>query len=202
MIKATFYLSCCTILLSSFQPNREVPLEPGSPLPKSEIACTDISGKEISLGAAKGANGLLVIFGSNQCPYMLRNQERLRNICGYASKNRIGIIMVNSNEAARTGNESFAAMKQYATSQHFTWYYVIDKNAVLANAFDANHTPECFLFDKNSLLAYKGGIDDSPGNADAVKTRLLQNAINEMLAGKPVSVNTSHTLGCNIKRNL
>ncbi|WP_142682975.1 redoxin family protein [Chitinophaga polysaccharea] len=202
MIKATFYLSCCTILFSSFQPTREVPLEPGSPLPKSEITCTDISGKEISLGAAKGNNGLLVIFGSNQCPYMLRNQERLRNICQYASKNSIGVIMINSNEAARTGNESFAAMKQYAAAQQFKWYYVVDRNAVLANAFDANHTPECFLFDKNSRLAYKGGIDDSPGNAAAVKTRLLQNAINEMLAGKPVSVNTSHSMGCNIKRNL
>lgn len=202
MIKATFYLSCCTVLFSSFQPTRETPLEPGSILPKSEVTCTDISGKEVSLGAARGKSGLLVIFGSNQCPYMLRNQERLRNICSFAAKNNIGVIMVNSNEAARTGNESFAAMKQYASSQQFNWYYVIDKNSILANAFDANHTPECFLFDKNSRLTYKGGIDDSPGNAEAVKTRLLQNAINEMLAGKSVTVNTSHSLGCNIKRNL
>lgn len=202
MIKATFYLSCCTILLSSFQPHRETPLEPGSLLPKSAINWMDISGKEISLGAAKGNNGLLVIFGSNECPYMLRNQERLRNICNFARKNNIGVVIVNSNEAARSGNESFAAMKQYAASQQFTWYYIIDKNAILADAFDANHTPECFLFDKNSRLAYKGGIDDNPGNADAVKTRLLQNAISEMLAGKAVTLNSAHSPGCNIKRNL
>jgi len=162
----------------------------------------DVSGKEISLGAAKLTNGLLVIFGSNECPYMQRNQDRLRHICSFARKNNIGVVIVNSNEAARNGKESFAAMKQYAASQQFTWYYIVDKNAILADAFDANHTPECFLFDKNSRLAYKGGIDDSPGNPDAVKARLLQNAINEMLAGKAVTLNSTHSLGCNIKRNL
>ncbi|MEC5143333.1 redoxin family protein [Chitinophaga sp. 212800010-3] len=201
MIKSAFYLSCCAVLLSSFQPpDREMPLEPGALLPKSEIACMDISGKDISLGAAKGGNGLLVIFASNQCPYMLRNHDRLHNICAYAHKNNIGVVMVNSNEAARNGSESFAAMKQYAASIQFTWHYILDRNALLADAFDANHTPECFLFDKNSRLVYKGGIDDSPGNAEAVKNKYLHNAINEMLAGKAVSVNASHSLGCNIKR--
>ncbi|WP_246121138.1 redoxin domain-containing protein [Chitinophaga polysaccharea] len=202
MMKATFYLSCCTVLLSSFQPELEIPLEPGGLLPKSELNCTDVSGKEISLNTAKQENGLLVIFCSNSCPYMQRNHDRLREVCTYARKNKIGVVMVNSNEAARNDLESFAAMKEYAIRQQFSWYYVVDKKAVLADAFDANHTPECFLFNKNSRLAYNGGIDDSPGNADAVKTRLLHNAINDMLAGKPVAVNTSHSLGCNIKRNL
>lgn len=202
MIKAVLYLSCCTIFLTAFQPKPETPLEPGSPLPKPEMTWMDISGKEISLNAARGSNGLLVIFGSNQCPYMLRNQERLRNICSYARKNNIGVIMVNSNEAARNESESLTAMKQYAASRQFTWYYVQDKNSMLADAFDANHIPECFLFDKNNRLAYRGGIDDNPGNADAVKTRLLQNAISEMLAGKPVTISSYNSLGCNIKRKM
>jgi hypothetical protein len=201
MIKAVLYLSC-SVFLAAFPGNEETPLEPGSPLPKPEIAWMDISGKEISLNAARGNNGLLVIFGANQCPYMLRNQDRLRNICSYAGKNSIGVIMVNSNEAARNESESLAAMKQYAASRQFIWYYVLDKNSLLADAFDANHTPECFLFDKNSRLAYRGGIDDNPGNAGAVKTRLLQNAINEMLAGKPVTISTFNSLGCNIKRKM
>lgn len=202
MMKAVLYLSCCTVFLTAFSPNPEIPLEPGSLLPEAGITCMDISGKEISLSAAKGDNGLLVIFVGNQCPYMLRNQDRLRNICSYARKNNVGVIMVNSNEAARNDSESFAAMRQYAASRQFTWYYVLDKNSVLADAFDANHVPECFLFDKNSRLAYRGGIDDNPGNADAVKVRLLQNAINEMLAGKPVTISTFNSLGCNIKRKM
>ncbi|MFY0254624.1 redoxin domain-containing protein [Chitinophaga sp. 30R24] len=203
MIKATFYLSC-TVLLTAFSPVKETlpELEPGSPLPKSELTWQDISGKEISLNTAKGSNGLLVIFGGNRCPYMQRNQERIHNICALAAQNNIGVVMVNSNEAARNVGESLDEMKEFASQQQFTWYYILDKNALLADAFDANHTPECFLFDNNNWLIYKGGIDDSPGNAEAVKTRLLQNAISEMLAGKNVTTNTANSLGCNIKRRI
>lgn len=201
-MKATIYLSCLTVLLSSFQPNPETPLEPGALLPKSDVSLADISGKKITLAGAKGSNGLLVIFGSNICPYMLRNEARLQNICQHARKNNIGVVIVNSNEAERGDRESYTAMQKYGAAQNFAWYYVVDLNAALANAFDANHIPECFLFDKNSRLAYKGGIDDSPGNAQTVKTPLLQNAITEMLAGKSVTVNTANSLGCTIKRNL
>ncbi|PSL46454.1 peroxiredoxin [Chitinophaga niastensis] len=202
MIKATFYLSCFTILLTAFQPGRETSLDLGAPIPKQEATWLDVSGKEISLNSAKGNNGLLVVFAGNHCPYMVRNQERLHVLCTFARKNNIGVVMVNSNEAARNEGESMSAMKEYAVRQQFSWYYIIDKNAALADAFDANHTPECFLFDKNSKLAYKGAIDDSPGNADAVKARLLQNAMNDVLAGKAVAVGSSNCMGCNIKRRL
>lgn len=202
MIKASFYLSCIAISLCAFEPNIETPLEPGALLPKSDVSLTDISGKKITLAAAKGSNGLLVIFGSNICPYMVRNESRLQTVCQLARKNNIGVVIVNSNEAERHDRESLAAMQKYGAEQNFAWYYVVDMNAVLANAFDANHTPECYLFDKNSRLAYKGGIDDSPGNAEKVKVTLLQNAIHEVLAGKAVTVNSTSSLGCNIKRNL
>ncbi len=200
-MKSALYLTCA-LLFSSFHPGSEQPLEPGAPVPKPEVKMLDISGKEISLNMAKGANGLLVIFAGNKCPYMLRNQDRLRSICSFARSNSIGVIMINSNEANRSEEDSYSAMKAYAGAQSFNCYYVLDKNAEMAIAFDANHTPECYLFDKKSLLAYKGAIDDSPGNPEAAKVRWLQNAMNELLAGKQVGVVSSNSLGCNIKRKL
>ncbi|WP_143309317.1 redoxin domain-containing protein [Chitinophaga vietnamensis] len=202
MIKLVLYLSCCTLLFTAFQPAREDALELGSLIPKADIRCTDISGKELSLNDARGANGLLVIFVANRCPYMQRNQERLHAACSLARKHNIGIAMINSNEAARVEGESLTAMKEYAAKQQYNCYYLLDHNAELADAFDANHTPECFLFDKNSRLVYKGAIDDSPGNADAVKAKLLLNALNDVAAGKAVAVGSSNALGCNIKRKL
>ncbi|WP_245957371.1 redoxin family protein [Chitinophaga flava] len=200
MMKSALYLTC-TFLLASFCPIREGQLEPGAPLPKPENKWMDVSGKEISLNSVKGANGLLVIFGANRCPYMLRNQDRLRNICSFAHNNNIGVVMVNSNEANRAEEESLTSMKAYASTQSFQCFYILDKNAELADAFDANHTPECYLFDKKNHLVYKGAIDDSPGNAETVKVQLLHNAISETAAGKSVTVSTSNSLGCNIKRN-
>ncbi|MBV7533207.1 redoxin family protein [Chitinophaga sp. sic0106] len=201
MIKAALYLSVCTLLLA-FNPGSDASLEIGAPIPKADNRLTDVSGKEVSLNNAKGANGLLVIFVANQCPYMLRNEERILAMSKHAKSNHIGVVLINSNEANRSAGESLNAMKEYAAAHGFSTFYVLDRNAEMADAFDANHTPECYLFDKNSKLVYKGGIDDSPGNADAVKTRHLQNAVNDLLAGKSVAVASSNALGCNIKRKL
>lgn len=60
--------------------------------------------------------------------------------------------------------------------------------------------PECYLFNQQGKLVYKGAIDDSPGNADAVKLKHLENAIADMLAGKAARVAATTALGCNIKR--
>jgi len=199
MIKTSCYLAIGTLFLTSWLP-ASASLEIGAPIPKADEKLRDISGKEISLNSAKRGNGLLIIFSGNSCPYVIRNQQRTINICNYAHKNNIGVVLVNANEALRNEGESLQAMKAYAAQQHYNWFYVLDKNAVVADAFDANHTPECFLFDKNGRLVYKGGIDDNPGNESAVKAQYLQNAVNNLLAGKGIAVNTTNSLGCSIKR--
>ncbi|HEY1164729.1 MAG TPA: redoxin domain-containing protein [Chitinophaga sp.] len=196
-MKSTFRVLITVILLTAFRPSS---LDIGAPIPKPDIKLNDISGREISLNTAKGANGLLVMFTGNRCPYVLRNQGRTTEICGYALQHQVGVILVNSNTTLHNGDESLEAMKAYAAEQQYRWYYVIDKKAEIAEAFDASHTPECYLFDKNGRLSYKGAIDDNPGNADAVKAKHLLNAINEMLAGGQVKTNNTSALGCNIKR--
>ena len=196
-MRSTFRVLITVILLTAFRPSS---LDIGAPIPKPDIKLNDISGREISLNTAKGANGLLVMFTGNRCPYVLRNQGRTTEICGYALQHQIGVILVNSNTTLHNGDESLEAMKAYAAEQQYRWYYVIDKKAEIAEAFDASHTPECYLFDKNGRLSYKGAIDDNPGNADAVKAKHLLNAINETLAGGQVKTNNTSALGCNIKR--
>ena len=160
----------------------------------------DISGKEVTLKDAKKANGLLVMFSCNTCPYVIKNQQRTKEIAVFTEKNNIGIILVNSNEAQRGDDDSFEAMKQYAKQQGFSWYYVVDKNSEVADAFGANRTPECFLFNKEDKLVYHGAIDDNPGSAGDVGRKHLKEAIGEMLSNKEVSVKTSRSVGCNIKR--
>lgn len=192
MIKS-HYLALC-LALTAMQV-RELPLEIGAPIPKGDQALKDISGKEITLNKAKQANGLLVMFSGNDCPYIERNKARTAEICRYALTNQIGVILVNSNASA-----TLDGMKAYALSQQYSWYYVADAGGSIAEAFQASHMPECYLFNQGGVLVYKGGIDDSPGNADAVKTRHLNNAINDLLAKRLPKVNTTPTMGCNIKR--
>ncbi len=176
------------------------PLPIGSALPKADKKLKAISGKETSLQQAKLKNGLLVMFSCNTCPFVIKNQERTKEISAYAEKNNIGVIIINSNEANRSGADSFDEMKAYAKDQGYKWNYVVDENSEIADAFGASRTPECYLFDKNLKLVYHGAIDNSPSDETAVTRKHLQIAIDEVVAGKDVSTKETKSVGCGIKR--
>jgi peroxiredoxin len=185
-------LSAFTVLKS--------PLPIGSPIPKADIKMKDISGQVISLKEAKGPNGLLVMFTCNTCPYVIKNQGRTKEVCRFALDNKLGVILLNSNETGRTSGDSYADMQTYAKDQGYQWNYVLDSDNVLADAFGATRTPECYLFDKEGKLVYHGAIDDSPADISSVHRTHLKEAMQELLAGKDISVKESRSVGCSIKR--
>ncbi len=172
----------------------------GSSLPKADRKMKDVSGKEVAIQDVKKKNGVLVMFSCNTCPFVIKNQKRAVAICNYALKNDVGVIVLNSNEAQRDDADSYKAMKDYAKEQKFGWSYVVDADNEMADAFGANRTPECFLFNSDLKLVYHGAIDDNPTDADNVKRQHLQEAINEMIAGKEITVKESRSVGCSIKR--
>lgn len=176
------------------------PLPIGAPMPNAELKMKDVSGKEISLEAAKKKNGLLVMFSCNTCPYVIKNQGRTIEAAKHAQANNVGVAILNSNEAYRSNEDSYEAMKQYAADQQYDWYYLVDQNHVMADAFGANRTPECFLFDKKGTLVYHGAIDDNPNDASSVGRKHLIEAINELTGGKEISLKVSRSVGCTIKR--
>lgn len=178
--------------------HRSIPI--GGDLPLADRKMKDISGKEISFQEAIREHGLMVMFSCNTCPYVIKNQERTRAIAEYASSQGIGVVLVNSNEAQRGDEDSFEAMQQYAREQGYKWYYVVDENSVAADAFSANRTPECFLFNKDKKLVYHGAIDDNPSDASGVTREHLKMAMDEMKAGKEVGTKESRSIGCGIKR--
>ena len=186
------------LLLVAYKPSGELPI--GAIMPKADIKMKDVSGKEVSLKDAKQKKGLLVMFSCNTCPYVVKNQQRTLDLASYAKKNNIGVILLNANEGSRNGEDSFEEMKAYAKKQQYSFYYAIDKNSELADAFGANRTPESFLFDENDKLVYHGAIDDNPSNASAVEKTHLKNAIDLMVSGKEVVVNKTRSVGCTIKR--
>src|SRR6266487_2022155 len=186
--------------LIAFTPVKNSGLEIGSSLPKTDFKLKDISGKEVTLKETMKANGLLVMFSCNTCPYVMRNQSRTKEICEYALTHDIGVILLNSNEANRDNGDSFEDMQAFAKEHGYNWPYAVDKNNELADAFGANRTPECFLFNKNAKLVYHGAIDDNPKDESNVHRRHLKEAIDETLAGKEVTVKESRSVGCTIKR--
>lgn len=180
------------------QNNESLAVGKEAPLMNHKIQ--DISEKPVSIKSAMGENGILIMFSCNTCPYVVKNEERTKVIAAFAKKNKVGVLLVNSNEAKRDDDDSFQAMQAYAKKMGYTFYYAEDAKSVLANAFGATRTPEVFLINSKGIAVYKGAIDDNPSDAVNVKREHLKLAITEMVSGKEITVKESRSVGCTIKR--
>jgi peroxiredoxin len=183
MKKTVFVLTLAVAtVVTAFGPATNPELEIGKAIPSADVKMMDVSGKEFSLADSKGENGLLVIFSCNTCPYVKLSEARIKDVASLAKKNKIGVILINSNEAQREDEDSFEEMKKYAKAQAYDFHYVVDKNSVIADAFGATRTPHVFLFDKKGL-AYRGAIDDNIKDVNDAKEHYLKNAITAVGSG-------------------
>jgi thioredoxin-related protein len=181
-------------------------LEIGSKAPKQTYKMAATSGKDLSLQDLKGEKGLLVVFSCNTCPFVVGGdgfgvgwESRYNDLQDYCTKNNIGMVLVNSNEAKREGDDSMDNMKAHAKKMGYKSTYVVDSNSELANAFGAKTTPHVYLFDKGMSLVYKGAIDDDNSGKDVKETYLID-ALGKLSAGKKIDPNTTRNKGCSIKR--
>jgi len=174
-------------------------LKIGSPMPKMDHILNDISGKNMTLNDAKGELGTLVIFSCNTCPWVIRWEDRYVSIADRYIPKGIGMIAVNSNASRFQGGDSIEEMIKHANENNYNFPYAQDPGSKLAYAFGATKTPHIYLFDKNDLLVYRGAIDDNARDASSVDEAFLANAIDQLLAGKPIKKVTSKAIGCSIK---
>lgn len=199
-------LSIGALALLAAAPHELPTLTIGTPLPKPDQAMMDVKGKEVTLKQIAGTNGLLVVFSCNTCPFVVGSEgsegwegryPALGDLC---KKNDIGFALVNSNEAKRAGDDSMVEMTAHYRAKGYNGHYLMDKDHVVADAFGARTTPHVYLFDKNMKLAYIGAIDDNVASAKAVTAHYLDDAIGNMVAGKPIDPATTRNKGCSIKR--
>ena len=192
-------LIACGVLLSFINTVSVTELGLNAALPMPNEKMKDVSGKEVSLNTAKTAKGLLIIFSCNTCPYVKLSESRIKALTDSCLKKGIGCVILNSNEAQRAEEDSFEEMKKYAGAQAFNCYYLIDTNSKLADAFGANKTPQCFLFNNKGLI-YKGSIDDNVKDPALVKEHYLQDAIDALCKNEIPKFQETKSIGCSIKR--
>ena len=188
------------VLLSAFNSDPITPLPIGSEMPMQAHPLKDVSGREVNLKSAVMENGLLVVFSANTCPYVIKTEKRIQQLTTTTKSNQVGMIILNSNEAYRTGEDSYPAMQEYAVQRKLDCLYVLDNAHEVADAFGATRTPECFLFDRNNKLVYHGAIDDNTNDAAGVKRKHVEAAMKEMIKGETISLPETKSIGCSIKR--
>lgn len=189
---------CAGLLSFMYLPSNEE-LELNKPIPLADYKMKDVSGKTISLNDVKTEKGLLVIFSCNTCPYVKLSAARIKEYSDFCVANGIGCAIINSNEAQRGEEDSFAEMVKYHHAQKLACSYSVDEKSQLADAFGAGRTPQCFLFGSNGLI-YKGAIDDNVKNPSAVKEHYLKNALASLLKNETPKTQETKSIGCTIKR--
>jgi peroxiredoxin len=163
----------------------------GTPAPDFTLA--DLSGKSHALRDYRGKT-VVISFISARCPISNAYKDRIRAISQDYSKRDVAFIGVNSN-----ADESPEEMRAYAAKNNLDFTILKDKGNVVADAYAAERTPKVYVIDGEGVMRYQGRIDNSQ-NPSLVKRNDLREALNEMLAGKPISVADTKALGCLIKR--
>ena len=176
-------------------------LTPGSDLPSSaaEVKMRSVDGRLFNLEELRGAKGTLVVFSCNHCPWAKAWEERIVQAGNAALQRGIGVAMINANDPSAYPEDRFEVMIERAKSRGMQFPYLVDETSDVARAFGAGHTPEIFLFDAAGKLVYTGAFDDNADDPGAVKQRYAQDAIDALLAGKPVPVPVTKGIGCSIK---
>jgi len=172
----------------------------GDIMPMMNMKMEDVSGQSYHLRELHQENGLLVIFSCNTCPFVLQWEDRYNELFELCEKNDIGMVLVNSNEAKRAGDDSMEKMMAKAKKEGYKMPYVVDKDHEVADAFGATTTPHVFLFNRDAKLAYRGLIDDNGEDKEAVQKPYLKNAINAMVNGQSIDPAITKSIGCSIKR--
>jgi len=159
-----------------------------------------IDGRAHSLDSIIGANGTLVMFICNHCPYVKAIADRLSEDMGLLINAGIGVAAINSNDSEAYPEDSFENMKTFAAKHAFPFPYLIDQTQEIGRAYGAICTPDFFGFNSHVELQYRGRLDESgrnPSPPDA-KRELVEAMLGMIKTGKGPEIQ-SPSIGCSIK---
>lgn len=154
----------------------------------------------VSLEESKSSLATVIMFLCNHCPFVKHVQTKLVEMAAHYQPKGIQFIAISSNDVVNYPADGPEHMKQEAEAFHYTFPYLYDESQEVAKAYQAACTPDFYIFDKDLLCVYRGCLDEStPGNGKPVTGLQLRNALESILAGKPVSAEQKPSIGCNIK---
>jgi peroxiredoxin len=154
----------------------------------------------LSLAAAKGVKGTVLMFICNHCPFVIHVNTALVQMANAYQAKGINFIAISSNEIENYPQDGPEFMKEVAKEQSYPFPYLFDETQEVAKAYDAACTPDFYVFDANLKAVYHGQLDDSrPGNGKPVTGQDIRNAMDNLLENKAVLENQKPSVGCGIK---
>lgn len=168
----------------------------------TDFELKNVDGKMVSLSDYEDAKGFLVIFTCNHCPYAVAYEDRIIALDKKYKPQGVPVIAINPNNPKVQPQDGFDKMKIRAKEKGFTFPYLLDDGQKIYPQYGASRTPHVFLLqktDKGNIVKYIGAIDDNYQNADAVETKYAEDAVDAMLKGAKIPIETTKAIGCSIK---
>src|SRR4051812_21384658 len=166
----------------------------GQPAP--DFALKDQDGKDVKLADYKGKIVVIHWFNAD-CPFVQDHykQKTFAKLGEKYGDKGVVQLAIDSSEDA-----SAAADKKFADANGVKYPILVDAGGKVAKAYQAKTTPHMFVIDKDGKVVYKGAIDNDPDTEKPEKDRVnyVAKALDEILAGKPVSTPETKSYGCGV----
>jgi peroxiredoxin len=169
----------------------------GSEAPDFSLRATD--GNTYSLKDFADVKVLVIFFTCNHCPYVIGSDEVTRQTVENFEPKGVKFVGINSNSPNTYEEDSFDNMVKRMKQYDFPWLYLYDETQNIAKAYGALKTPHFFVFNEERKLVYTGRGVDNPRESSKITVNDLENALEELLAGKEVTTTITNPIGCNVK---
>jgi peroxiredoxin len=200
------FLLLMAVSLIVFADDEHPTLALGSPAP--DFSLPGIDGQTHRLSDYAKSEILVIVFTCNHCPTAQLYETRIRKLAADCQSRGVAFVAIEPNDpnAVRLDElawtdvgDSLEDMKIRAEYRHFNFTYLYDgETQRVAQAYGPKATPHVFVFDKERRLRYEGRVDNSQRES-LVTTHDAANAIDALLAGRPVPVEHTGVFGCSTK---
>ena len=196
LMKTTFALFAALTLASA-----ALAVETGKPAP--DFTGTDINGKTVKLSDYKGKIVVIESYNSD-CPFC-NNQYKtgaMQELQSDLASKGVVWLLVNSvnpnNSSHRTPDQ---AKQEIAGKKIITTAWLDDSSGAVGHLYGMKTTPHMFVVDKTGTLVYDGAIDNKPDPMHDPRTarNYVREAMDALIAGKPVPVAQTKPYGCGVK---
>ena len=162
----------------------------------------NIDGKFVSLSDFIDAEGFIIVFTCNTCPYAVLYEDRIEALNKKYASQGYPLIAIMPNNVQTKPGDSMKSMKQRAIDKGFTFPYLIDAGQKIYPQYGATKTPHVYILESTTrgpVVRYIGGIDDNYKDATLVKTNYVEDAIEALKKGNIIKQTTTRAIGCSIK---
>jgi peroxiredoxin len=166
--------------------------------PVTDFTLPDTDGNPVALRGDGAAPATVVVFTCNHCPYALAWHERINDVARDYAQQGVRVLQISSNDAERYPRDSLAAMQERVAAGEFATPYLYDESQDVARAWDAKTTPDVFVLDSDLRLVYRGAPDADRGD-ESQRAAWVREALDDVLAGRPVARPETDPVGCSIK---